>query len=246
MHPAINLSRGDSIASGLRVRRLGRCSYDDALAMQERAARAVAAGGPDELLYVEHAPLITLGRGTDPGQIISSAAELAVAGISVVDTDRGGGATYHGPGQLVGYPIVDLRRRAIGVRTYLHALERALVTTLRGNDVDAFVRANLTGVWTSRGKVAAIGVAVRRGISRHGFAVNVTTDLAAFHRIVPCGLREPVTSLRELGWEGEATTLQPAIARALEAALDDARSVYPARAAACISQPARRHLQAHA
>jgi len=218
MHPATDLSLGDSTASTLLVRRLGRRSYADALALQERAAAAVRRGGADELLYVEHAPVITLGRGAAPDQLLASAAELAAAGITLVETDRGGGATFHGPGQLVGYPIVDLHRRGIGVRAYLGALEGALIAVLRRAQVDAFVRPGLTGAWTRQGKIAAIGVAVRRGITRHGFALNVYNDLSGFHRIVPCGLHQPVTSLQELGWRGSTSSLQLDTVVALEEA----------------------------
>jgi len=221
MHPATDLSLGDSPASRLVVRRLGRRGYADACALQERAACSVADGGADELLYVEHAPVITLGRGTDASQVLASRADLADAGIGVVETDRGGGATYHGPGQLVGYPIVDLRRRGLGVRAYLRALETAIVTTLHDAGVCSHIRPGLTGVWTARGKVAAIGVAVRRGITRHGFALNIAPDLSAYGRIVPCGLRQPVTSLEDLGWHGSPAPLQRRLARALQTALGE-------------------------
>jgi lipoyl(octanoyl) transferase len=210
---------GDSTVARLHVRRLGRRGYADACAMQEHAARAVAAGGRDELLFVEHPPLITTGRGTTPGEVLATADELARLGISVSETDRGGGATFHGPGQIVGYPVVDLRRRGIGVRQYLRGIETALIVALQAAGVASERRPGLTGVWTAAGKIASIGVAVRRGITRHGFALNVCPDLDAFAHIVPCGLRLPVTSMRELGWRGSPATLPGTIARALEQAL---------------------------
>lgn len=219
MDPATDRPSGDSIAPRLRVRRLGVCSFNDARALQERAARSVAAGGDDELLFLEHPAVITLGRGTTPNQVLASRRRLAGAGISVVETDRGGGATFHGRGQIVGYPIIDLRRRGIGVRSYLRALEAALITALRSVGVGAFVRPGLTGVWTASGKLGAIGITVRRGITRHGFALNVETDLEGYANIVPCGLHEPVTSLRELGWEGEVAALTRGLAAALESIL---------------------------
>jgi lipoyl(octanoyl) transferase len=228
MHPATYPGPCDRRAGALRVRRYGRCSYADGLALQQRAARAVAAGGADELLFVEHAPVITLGRGTTPDQLRATPGELAAAGIALHATDRGGGATYHGPGQIVGYPIVDLRRRGTGVRDYLRALEAALVTALRGAGVDARLRPGLTGVWAPGGKLAAIGVAVRRGITRHGFALNVTTDLAAFERIFPCGLDEPVTSLARLGVGVDAGLLRQRLAGALQDALPPDTGVQPA------------------
>jgi len=219
MHPANDRTHGDSTAMFLRVRRLGRRGYADGCALQERAARAVAAGEPDELLFVEHAAVITIGRGSTPEQILATPADLAEAGIAITDTDRGGGATYHGPGQIIGYPIIDLRRRGIGVRSYLRALEGALLMALRSEGVDAFVRPSLTGVWTDAGKLASIGIAVRGGITRHGFALNVSPDLEAFRRIVPCGLPYPVTSLRKLGWHGDQKALCAGIAEGLDSSL---------------------------
>ena len=216
MHPATDLPPCGSSGPRLRVRRFGVCSFNDALALQERSARSVAAGGDDELLYVEHPAVITLGRGTTPDQLLASRRQLAGHGIGVVETDRGGGVTFHGRGQIVGYPIVDLRRRGIGVRSYLRALEAALIAALRSVGVGAFARPGLTGVWTASGKLAAMGIAVRRGITRHGFALNVATDLEAFDKIVPCGLHEPVTSLRKLGWEGDAAQLTRRLVTELE------------------------------
>lgn len=229
MHPATDHGTGDSTAGGIVVRRLGRRGYADACALQERAARAVERGAPDELLYVEHPPTITLGRGSSPQQMLASPEDLARAGIAVVETDRGGGVTYHGPGQLIGYPIIDLRRRGIGVRDYLRALEGALIVALRVADVDAYARPGLTGVWSDAGKVAAIGVAVRRGVTRHGFALNVGTDLSAFERIVPCGLSEPVTSLARLGNACDDALLQRAIAGALARTLGASAATAGAR-----------------
>lgn len=197
------------------VRRFGRLGYRDACLLQDRAAAEVAAGAPDRLLFVEHPPVVTVGRGADPGQLRASVPELESRGISVRETDRGGGVTYHGPGQLVGYPVVALRRRGLSVRGYLGVLEAALVEVLRGEGLEVGVRPGLTGVWNAAGKVAAIGIAVRRGISRHGFALNVDPDLGCFDLIVPCGLPEPVTSMAALGWKGSRAGLPGAIAAAL-------------------------------
>jgi lipoyl(octanoyl) transferase len=221
MHPATDPDPGVSPVTELVVRRLGRRTYADGRAHQERAARAVERGGPDELLLLEHPPVITVGRGGTASQVLASPKQLARAGITLVSTDRGGGATYHGPGQLVGYPIVDLRRRGLGVRAYLRAVEAALITALRDAGVCAGVRSGLTGVWTERGKIVSIGIAVRRGITRHGFALNVRTDLGAFRRIVPCGLHEPITSLEQLGRADAAGRISARIAGALSRALGD-------------------------
>ncbi len=223
MYSLSDLAPDDRRHAGLQVRRLGSRSYADACALQERAVRDVVAGGPDQLLIVEHPPVITLGRGTTAGQLRRPPEALARAGVPVVQTDRGGGATYHGPGQLIGYPIVDLRRSRRTVRQFLRDLEAALVAVLRVEDIDAFVRPGLTGVWTAEGKICAIGIAVRRGITRHGFALNVRTDLSHFDHIVPCGLRQPVTSMDVLGWRGRKGSLGPKLAAELDARLSAAR-----------------------
>ena len=216
MYPLFDVGLDDRASVPISVRRLGRRSYADACALQERAAGEVAAGAPDRLLFVEHPPVVTLGRGTGPDQLLVSPEALAARGIAVVETDRGGGATYHGPGQVVGYPIVDLRRRGLTVRRYLGALERAVRVVLVGEGMGAFLRPGLTGVWTDAGKVAAIGISVRRGVARHGFALNVDTDLSGFETIVPCGLEQPVVSMRELGWRGRVADLLSALTEALE------------------------------
>ena len=220
MDPTSNLNAGGSIVARLVVRRLGRRGYRDALALQEHAARLVQAGGRDEVLILEHAPVISLGRGAVGQQLVSGVDEIAAAGVCLESSNRGGGATYHGPGQLVMYPIVDLRRRGIGVREYLRRLEATIVDVLCSEFVECFLRPGLTGVWTDAGKVAAIGVAVRRGITRHGFALNVEEQSAGFRHIVPCGLHEPVTSLCECGWSGKRKELERALVRSLESRLD--------------------------
>lgn len=209
----------------LRVRRLGRQSYADACVLQGAAARAVAAGGPDELLLLEHPPVVTVGRGGGQEQLRIPAAELRRRGVALLDTDRGGGATYHGPGQVVGYPIVDLRRRRLTPRGFLRCLEVALAGALIDQGLQVFVRTGLTGVWATAGKVAAIGVAVRRGIARHGFALNVDVDLDMFDLIVPCGLTEPVTSMEALGWRGLRSDLISGLAHYLGDALEHAHAV---------------------
>jgi len=203
----------------LRVRRLGRQSYADAYALQTAAAAAVAAGGTDELLLLEHPPVVTVGRAGGEGQLRVSAAELGRRGAALVDTDRGGGASYHGPGQIVGYPIVDLRRRRLSPRAFLRVLEVAVAGALIDEGLHVFLRPGLTGVWTPGGKVASIGIAVRRGVARHGFALNVDVDLEMFDLIVPCGLDEPVTSMRALGWRGQRCDLMQGLARRLDESL---------------------------
>ena len=219
MKPVCPTATGGSMA-GLRVRRLGRQSYADACVLQSAAARTVSAGGPDQLLLLEHPPVVTVGRSGGQGQLLVPAAELTRRGVALVNTDRGGGVTYHGPGQVVGYPIVDLRRRRLTPRGFLRILEVALAGALIEQGLQAFLRTGLTGVWASGGKVAAIGVAVRRGIVRHGFALNVDVDLEMFELIVPCGLTEPVTSMRAMGWRGLRSDLMRGLALHLGEALN--------------------------
>ena len=215
MYPDTNPAPGDRAAPPLRVRRLGRRSYADACAVQEIAAASVVSGGADQFLIIEHAAVITLGRGFTADQMLATPDELRSVGISVAPTDRGGGATYHGPGQLIGYPIVDLRRRRLGVRSFLRRIELALLEVVHTRGIEAYSRPGLTGIWTSAGKLAAIGISVRGGVTRHGFALNVAPDLSAFQRIVPCGLSEPVTSMRALGWKGQVGSLGSEIAARL-------------------------------
>jgi lipoate-protein ligase B len=146
-----------------------------------------------------------MGRGTDPSNLLLSPAECHARGYEVFETDRGGDITYHGPGQLVGYPIVDLRPRGLGPRDYLRRLEGSLIDLLATYDVDARRVEGLTGVWTDRGKVAAIGIRISRGVSMHGFALNVTTALTDFDAIVPCGIQDrAVTRMADLV-EGDVT-----------------------------------------
>jgi lipoate-protein ligase B len=179
---------------------LGLCDYDEVLALQHATLHARADGRvPDVLLLLEHPPVITLGRGADPTNVIASREELARRGVSVRETDRGGDVTLHAPGQLVGYPILDLRERGRDVHRYLRDLEEVLIRSLAGWGVEAGRIPGATGVWVGNDKVAAIGVAVKRWVTCHGFALNVDVDLALFETIVPCGLvGRGVTSLSQL------------------------------------------------
>jgi lipoyl(octanoyl) transferase len=154
---------------------------------------------PDQLLIVEHPHVITLGRNGRPEHLLASEEVLRRAGIAFHHTDRGGDITYHGPGQVVGYPIVDLREWKRDVTAYVRAIEQVLIDTLAGFGITAGRVAGSTGVWVGSRKVAAIGVHISRWVTSHGFALNVTTDLSYFQYIVPCGLSKPVTSMEELG-----------------------------------------------
>ena len=180
---------------------LGRVPYREGVALQERVRAARQAGAvPDSLLLVEHPPVLTKGRRTEPADLPMGEDWYLLQGIEVEDSDRGGRVTYHGPGQLVGYPIV----RVESVPGYVRALESALVAALEDEGVRAEAREGLTGVWAGDSKIASIGVHVSRGVTTHGFAVNVDGDLQPFEWIVPCGIEGGrVTSLlKETGRTG--------------------------------------------
>lgn len=184
------------------------------------AARADNRVG-DLLLLLEHRHVYTLGRSGDPAHLLVDAATLARRGIACHRVDRGGDITYHGPGQLVGYPIVRLRAAGRGVRQYVCALEAALIATAGHFGVRAARAPGRTGIWVGDAKLAAIGVAVGRGVAYHGFALNVATDLAYFAAIVPCGIHGAgVTSLAALlGRPLAVEEVAPVCARAVAAAL---------------------------
>ncbi len=170
----------------MKISWLGRVAYERALALQEEIVSCKIAGDSDvdELLLLEHEPVYTIGRTPDQ----SSLHDPAQLPHAVVRINRGGQATYHGPGQLVGYPILDLHRFGQDLHRYLRAIEETLIETLRHYGVTARRREGLTGVWVEDRKIASIGVGVRRWISMHGFALNVSGDLAAFNHITPCGI----------------------------------------------------------
>jgi lipoate-protein ligase B len=190
----------------LLVHDLGRRAYGEVLELQRELCRRRVAGeiADDLLLLVEHEPVVTLGRGTKPESLPIPADELRRRGIEVVEVERGGDATYHGPGQLVGYPILDLQRHRPDLHWYLRSIEDALIQALESLGVPADRNPGYTGVWTAGRKIASIGIHVRRWVTIHGFALNVGTALDAFDLIVPCGIRDVVmTSVREeLGDDG--------------------------------------------
>jgi len=178
----------------------GLTPYPDALAWQQAlAARRGRGEISDTLLLLEHPPTITLGRGADEADLLASGADLTAHGIAVERVDRGGEVSYHGPGQLVGYPILDLRQHGQDLHRYLRDLEEVLIVSLRAFGLDGTRVPGRTGVWVGDAKIAAIGIKVSRWVSLHGWALNVTTDLTPFRRdFVPCGIRDRgVTSLAE-------------------------------------------------
>lgn len=178
----------------MRIFDLSQVDYADALVLQERAVEAVARGEEELVYLLEHPHVFTLGRRGRNSNLLSHEGDNS--GIPVFRINRGGDVTYHGPGQLIGYLHLDLSRRSRDVHRYLRDLEEVLIQTAGHFSVRAFRRPGLTGVWTARGKLASIGVGVRRWITMHGFALNVTSDLRYFRRINPCGIPDcPMTSL---------------------------------------------------
>ena len=210
----------------LAVRRLGVVGYDDALGMQRELVEERRAGRiGDTLLLLEHPPVITLGVKTrgGTGNIVATSDELTAAGVSVHETGRGGDVTYHGPGQLVGYPILDLRPDRTDVHRYVRDLEEALILTLREFGISGVRVPGLTGVWVGEpgreNKIAAIGVRISRWITSHGFALNVSPDLGHFDLIVPCGITDRgVTSVaRLLDREVAMADIEDAVVRGMTA-----------------------------
>ncbi len=179
-------------------RDLGRRDYGDAWRLQLEDVQAVKAGGEDRLLFVEHPHTVTFGRNSHAENLLVSRERLAELGVAFHETDRGGDVTYHGPGQIVGYPILDLKRWKRDVGAYMRALEEVLILTLAGYGLVGEREPGATGVWVGGAKVAAMGVHISRWVASHGFALNLTTDLRYFDYIVPCGLTKPVTSLEKL------------------------------------------------
>lgn len=181
-------------------RDLGRIDYGEAFerqrALVERRKRAEI---PDQFLIVEHPPTITLGRNGHRENLLAREEVLERAGIAFHHTDRGGDITYHGPGQIVGYPILDLREWKRDVLAYVRAVEQVIIDALSDFGLAGVRVPGMTGVWVDGAKIAAIGVHISRWVTSHGFALNVNTDLSYFQYIVPCGLVKPVTSMAELG-----------------------------------------------
>ncbi len=211
----------------LLVRDLGRRPYAPVLELQRELARQRLTGEltDDLLLLVEHEPVVTLGRGTRAGSLRLAQAELVRRGVEVYEVERGGDVTFHGPGQLVGYPIFDLRNHREDLHWYLRTLEVALVRGLDTLGIPAGVVPGFTGVWTRGRKIASIGIHVKQWVTYHGFALNVHTDLSYFDLIVPCGIRDVIMTSAdlELGrsdaagvWEESRTAVLEAMAEAFD------------------------------
>lgn len=217
----------------LDLRWLGSTSYPEATRLQQQLVASRRGGEiSDTLLLLEHPPVITFGRGADPGHVLAGEQELKRRGIEIHDAGRGGDVTYHGPGQLVGYPIVALEGDRRDAHRYLRAIERALIEAVAEFGVTAERVDGLTGVWVGEEKLAAIGVRLSTGwITSHGFALNVHGDLSGFETIVPCGIHDRgVTSLakltgRHVTVEEAAERVAPHVARALGLSVSETGTV---------------------
>nr|WP_050981480.1 lipoyl(octanoyl) transferase LipB [Rhodanobacter spathiphylli] len=187
----------------LKIRRLGRQPYAATWRAMSAFTDNRTADTPDELWLLEHDPVFTLGQAGKMEHV------LAPGDIPVIPVDRGGQVTYHGPGQIVGYPLIDLRRIGVGVRELVHRIEQSLIDTLAHWNVNASRREGAPGVYVGAAKVAALGLRVRRGCSFHGLAFNVAMDLEPFHRINPCGYKDlAVTQLLDLGGPSSLATVE--------------------------------------
>ena len=208
----------------LRVEELGLRPYAEALEIQRALRRRRIEGTltEDVLLLVEHPPVITLGRGTRASSLPLAPAELERRGVEVFEVERGGDVTLHAPGQLVGYPILDLRQHRQDLHWYLRSLEDVLIQALGGLGIEADRNPGRTGVWTAGRKIASIGIHVKQWVTLHGFALNVLTDLDLFDLIVPCGIPQVVmTSVAaELLREGDAA-LMPSVRERVVAAFGE-------------------------
>ena len=209
----------------LEVRHLGRVPYGDALALQASLVERRKTGEvPDQLLLLEHPPVITLGVKTRNSRtnIVAPPEALAAEGVEVFETGRGGDVTYHGPGQLVGYPILDLKPDRCDVHRYVRDLEEVMILTAGAFGIEAHRSAGLTGAWVGQEKLAAIGVRISKWVTSHGFAFNVTTALRHFQFIVPCGITDRgVTSLGKLlGGPVEMAEVEAAVESAFRRVFD--------------------------
>ena len=196
------------------VEDLGRMRYHEAFEIQSKIASERKQGlGVDHLLFVEHPHVITVGRDGNRKNLLAPEETLHRAGIELCESDRGGDVTYHGPGQIVAYPIMDLREWKRDVGAFVRGIEQVLIDTLADFGIESGRIAGLTGVWVGEAKIAAIGVHLSRWVSTHGWALNVSTDLQYFQYIVPCGLAKPVTSMAALGVHANAGDVKSALIR---------------------------------
>jgi lipoyl(octanoyl) transferase len=213
----------------LWVAALGQRPYGEVLELQRELARTRIAGelAQDLLLLVEHPPVVTLGRSAKEQHLVVPRGALAVRGVELYEVERGGDVTFHGPGQLVGYPIIDLRRHKQDLHLYLRQLEEALIRAIARYGVAGERNPQFTGVWTSGRKLASIGVHARDWVTWHGFALNVSTDLSFFDLIVPCGIHAVTMTSLERELAGAATPTLAEMGSAVAQAFGDVFSLEP-------------------
>jgi lipoyl(octanoyl) transferase len=211
----------------LWVERLGLLEYGKALEYQRAVARARIAGEipEDVLLLVEHPPVVTLGRSAKERHLLASPELLAARGVELFEVERGGDVTFHGPGQLVGYPIIDLKRHRRDLHWYLRQVEEALIRAIGAFGIAGERHAGYTGVWTQNRKIASIGVHARDWVTWHGFALNVTTDLEYFDLIVPCGI--PAVTMTSVAVESAAPPTGSQVEAAVVSAFGDVFDLTP-------------------
>lgn len=225
-----------SFQRSLRVETLGRVAYAPMHELQKQRQRDVAAGDSDDTLFLlEHDAVLTLGKNSGAGHVLASAETLGQRGIEVIATGRGGDVTYHGPGQLVGYPIIHLQEEERDVRRFVTYLEESMIRTCKTFAIDARRIAGLRGIWVGDNKIGAVGVRLARWTTMHGFALNMTTDLRDFELIVPCGLHgKGVTSMRqELGEAPPAEEVRRQVVEHFAFLMDRAAYEAPATPARC-------------
>lgn len=200
--------------SDCELHHLGRLRYAEAFAVQRNLVEKRKRGEiPDQLLFLEHPHVITMGRNGHASNVLAGEEVLRRAGVEFHETNRGGDVTYHGPGQIVAYPIFDLREWKRDVVAYVRALEQVIIDALAGFGIAGQRVAGATGVWAGEAKIAAIGVHISRWVTSHGFALNVETDLEYFRYIIPCGLTKPVTSMHALGSHASMEEVTDALIR---------------------------------
>jgi len=202
---------------------IGLSAYDEAWDLQRRVWNARVEGKiPDVLILTEHRHVYTLGKSANENHLLAKEEELKRKGVDVYQIDRGGDVTYHGPGQIVGYPILDLNDYYLDVHRYLRDLEEVIIRTLRASGIDGARVEGMTGVWVGADKVAAIGIKVSRWVTMHGFAFNVNTDLSYFDRIIPCGIfHKGVTSMRQvLGPQVDINQVRADLLRSFDSVFD--------------------------
>ncbi|HWR38430.1 MAG TPA: lipoyl(octanoyl) transferase LipB [Patescibacteria group bacterium] len=198
-----------------RLMLCGKLSYPAAWELQQKlAARHRQGQGQDTLILLEHPPVYTLGRAGSWDNVRVPDSILAAAGLEVLEVDRGGDITYHGPGQLVGYPVLNLKHYGRDLHQYSWMLEEVLIRTLGVYHIDAFREPGLPGVWTRAGKIAAIGIGVHNWVSMHGFALNVSPDMKYFSLIHPCGIIDrPVAAMQDFGTVANLAEVKDTLAR---------------------------------